>query len=176
MHGMRVFDVESLPTHGGSLRVFVCLVDAPFEQSDRVGQQLNLERRAGFGSIETYRKFARVPVDVKVDVLNFFVEAHRAGKRVAGYGAPAKGNTLLNYCGIGKELLPFTVDRSLQKQGLLLPGSGIPILEPEALIRYRPDYVFVLPWNLRDEIVAQLAPAREWGTHFVTPIPHIEIF
>jgi C-methyltransferase C-terminal domain len=112
-------------------------------------------------------------VRTKCDVLAFFVDARRAGKQVIGYGAPAKGNTLLNYCGIGPELMPFTVDRSPHKQGLYLPGTRIPIRSPEALIEARPDYVFILPWNLRQEIMEQMAIVRSWGGRFVVPIPEV---
>jgi hypothetical protein len=127
-------------------------------------------------NMDTYRAFARQVVDIKAQVLEFFLAARREGKRVAGYGAPAKGNTLLNYCGIGPEFLPFTVDRSPHKQGMLLPGSRIPVLHPDAIAEAKPDYVFILPWNLRDEIAGQMAVVREWGGRFVVPIPSIEIF
>ena len=109
-------------------------------------------------------------------MLAFFVEAARRGQTVVGYGAPAKGNTLLNYCGIGPELMPFTVDRSPHKQGLYLPGTRIPIRAPEALLASRPDYVFILPWNLRDEITQQMSAVREWGGRFVVPIPELSVF
>ncbi len=115
-------------------------------------------------------------VRTKCDVLAFFVEAARRGQTVVGYGAPAKGNTLLNYCGIGPELMPFTVDRSPHKQGLYLPGTRIPVRAPEALLASRPEYVFILPWNLRDEITQQMSAVREWGGRFVVPIPELSVF
>jgi hypothetical protein len=134
------------------------------------------ERAAGLHLLETYRAFASRVIDSKCALLEFLIGARRRGERVVGYGAPAKGNTLLNYCGIGPELLPFTVDRSPHKQGLLLPGSRIPIRPPEAIGQTRPDYVLILPWNLREEITAQLAEVREWGGRFVVPIPDVTIF
>jgi hypothetical protein len=114
-------------------------------------------------------------IDVKCDVLEFLISARREGKTVVGYGAPAKGNTLLNYCGVGPELMRFTVDRSPHKQGRYLPGSQIPIFAPEHILTARPDYVFILPWNLRDEIVEQMQAVREWGGRFVVPIPRVEV-
>ena len=175
-HGMRVFDVEELPTHGGSLRVFVCHRDGVHAQAPGVDAQRLRESEFGLNDPAVYRTFARRVVDIKAQVLEFFLAARREGKRVAGYGAPAKGNTLINYCGIGPEFLPFTVDRSPYKQGMLLPGSRIPVLRPEAILEAKPDYVFILPWNLRDEIVEQMAAIRGWGGRFVVPIPAIEIF
>ena len=114
-------------------------------------------------------------IDVKCQVLEFLIGARRAGRLVAGYGAPAKGNTLLNYCGVGPELLAFTVDRSPHKQGRFLPGSQIPILAPEHIFAARPDYVFILPWNLRDEIIDQMRGVRDWGGRFVVPIPNLQV-
>jgi SAM-dependent methyltransferase len=176
-HGLCVFDLEELPTHGGSLRLFV-----RHEESDGpaiaagVGALLERERAAGLDRIETYEAFARRIVAAKVSLLQFFVEAQRAGKTVLGYGAPAKGNTLLNYCGIGPELLPCTVDRSPHKQGLFLPGTHIPVLHPDEIARRRPDYLLILPWNLEREIVEQMQEIRAWGGKFVTPIPEARIF
>ena len=121
------------------------------------------------------RRFAAAVIEVKCQVLEFLIAARRAGRLVAGYGAPAKGNTLLNYCGIGPELLAFTVDRSPHKQGRFLPGSRIPILPPERIFAARPDYVFILPWNLQDEIIDQMHDVRDWGGRFVVPIPHVQV-
>lgn len=174
-HGLRVFDVEALDTHGGSLRVYACHQASGHATAPQVEVQLQTERYAGLKQIATYRAFARSIVDVKVDLLSFFVDAHRAGKRVVGYGAPAKANTLLNYCGIGPELLEFTVDRSPHKQGRLMPGSRIPIMAPDKIYEVRPDYVLILPWNLQSEIVQSMAAIREWGGRFVVPIPKVEI-
>ena len=141
-----------------------------------VGRVRAAERAAGLEGMEAYRRFAGRAVEIKRALLDFLIGAHRAGKKVVGYGAPAKGNTLLNYCGVGKELLPFTVDRSTHKQGLLLPGSRIPIRAPEAIAEEKPDFVLILPWNLRDEIAAQMAFIRDWGGRFVVPIPGVEVF
>ncbi|MBV8166286.1 MAG: class I SAM-dependent methyltransferase [Alphaproteobacteria bacterium] len=175
-HGLRVFDVEALPTHGGSLRLFAThaeRTDAP--EAPAVAALLRRETAAGLDKLETYTAFAKQIVETKLSVLSFFIEAKRAGKLVLGYGAPAKGNTLLNYCGVGPELLPCTVDRSPHKQGLHLPGTHIPVLAVEEIARRRPDYLFILPWNLEREIVEQMAEIRSWGGKFVTPIPRIKV-
>ena len=173
---MRIVDVEELWTHGGSLRVYVRHADVAGPPSEAVADVMSRERAAGLDGLAGYRRFASQVVRTKCDVLAFFVEAARRGETVVGYGAPAKGNTLLNYCGIGPELMPFTVDRSPHKQGLYLPGSRIPIRAPEALLASRPDYVFILPWNLRDEITQQMSAVREWGGRFVVPIPELSVF
>jgi 2-polyprenyl-3-methyl-5-hydroxy-6-metoxy-1,4-benzoquinol methylase len=176
-HGLTVFDLEELPTHGGSLRLFVRHdEDAAKAMTPAVAAMRALEREAGLDRAEGYRGFAGQVVETKAALLEFLLQARREGKRVVGYGAPAKGNTLLNYCGIGPELLAFTVDRSPHKQGLLLPGTRIPIRAPEAILEARPDYVLILPWNLREEVAAQMAAIREWGGRFVLPIPQVEIF
>jgi SAM-dependent methyltransferase len=176
-HGLVVFDVEELPTHGGSLRLFVRhAADATKPVTAAVEALRVLERTAGLDGPEAYRGFAAGVVETKCALLEFLVQARRAGQRVVGYGAPAKGNTLLNYCGIGPELMPFTVDRSPHKQGLLLPGTRIPIRPPEAIAAEKPDYVLILPWNLKDEIAAQMAGIRAWGGRFVVPIPTVQVF
>ncbi|MBI2311645.1 MAG: class I SAM-dependent methyltransferase [Betaproteobacteria bacterium] len=176
-HGLKIFDVEELPTHGGSLRVFAAHADdAGRRPEPRVGELRQRELQAGLSSIAAYRGFAGDVVRTKCEVMEFFVQAKRAGRKVIGYGAPAKGNTLLNYCGIGRELMEFTVDRSPHKQGLHLPGTHIPIRPPEALLAATPDYVFILPWNLKDEIMEQMAEVRSWGARFVVPIPRIQEF
>jgi SAM-dependent methyltransferase len=176
-HGLAVFDVEELPTHGGSLRLHVRHAgDASKPVTLAVGRVRAAERAVGLEGMEAYRRFAGRAVETKRALLDFLIGAHRAGKKVVGYGAPAKGNTLLNYCGVGKELLPFTVDRSTHKQGLLLPGSRIPVRAPEAIAEEKPDFVLILPWNLRDEIAAQMASIRDWGGRFVVPIPGVEVF
>ncbi len=144
--------------------------------ADGVEAQRRREREFGLRDPTTYRSFAHKLVEIKAQVLEFFLTARRQGKRIAGYGAPAKGNTLLNYCGIGPEFLPFTVDRSPYKQGMLLPGSRIPVLHPDAIFEAKPDYILILPWNLRDEIAAQMAAVRGWGGRFVVPIPAVDIF
>jgi SAM-dependent methyltransferase len=175
-HGLRVFDVEELPTHGGSLRVYACHAGASHIATPGVEAQRRREHGFGMADMDTYRAFSRQVVDIKAQVLEFFLAARREGKRVAGYGAPAKGNTLLNYCGVGPEFMSFTVDRSPHKQGMLLPGSRIPVLHPDAIGEAKPDYVFILPWNLREEIAGQMAAVRQWGGRFVVPIPALEIF
>ncbi len=175
--GLAVFDVEELWTHGGSLRVYgKHREDTTKRESDRVGQIRAAEEAAGLAQVDTYTRFAEQVKDVKCDLLEFLVRARREGKRVAGYGAPAKGNTLLNYCGIGPELIAYTVDRSPHKQNTLLPGSRIPVYSTERILTDKPDYVLILPWNLREEIAAQMASIRDWGGRFVVPIPSIEVF
>ena len=173
---MRIVDVEELWTHGGSLRVYVRHATASASPTEAVAEVLARERAAGLDRADGYRSFASQVVRTKCDVLQFFVAAARQGQTVVGYGAPAKGNTLLNYCGIGPELMPFTVDRSPHKQGLYLPGTRIPIRTPDALLAARPEYVFILPWNLRDEITQQMSAVREWGGRFVVPIPELRVF
>jgi 2-polyprenyl-3-methyl-5-hydroxy-6-metoxy-1,4-benzoquinol methylase len=174
-HGLRIFDVQLLPTHGGSLRVFACPSTATFETSEHVSNLLARERVAGLERIETYAQFAKQVIKTKIDVLSFLITAKSEGKIVAGYGAPAKGNTLLNYCGIGPELLAYTVDRSPHKIGRYLPGVRIPIFAPSHIAEKKPDYVLILPWNLKDEIMGTMAHIRTWGGRFVTCIPEIRI-
>ncbi|HTP60638.1 MAG TPA: class I SAM-dependent methyltransferase [Burkholderiales bacterium] len=174
-HGLDVFDVDRLATHGGSLRVYACHAGTrPVEAA--VGRVLADESAAGLDRIETYRAFAAMPPRAKQAVRDFLQRAKREGKRVAGYGAPAKGNTLLNYCGVDASLIEFTVDRNPHKQDRLLPGSRIPVRAPDALRAAKPDYVFILPWNLRDEISSQIAYIRDWGGKFVVPIPRLTVF
>jgi SAM-dependent methyltransferase len=175
-HGLAVFDVEELPTHGGSLRVFAAHAgsrrDAP---GPRVASLLERERTGGYADLSGYLDFERRVQTVKGDLLEFLIAARRDGRSVAGYGAPGKGNTLLNYCGIGPDLLPYTVDRNPYKHGRVTPGTHSPIHSPERIAEDRPDFVLILPWNLRDEIIGQLAYIREWGGRFVVPIPALEI-
>ena len=176
-HDLEVFDVEELTTHGGSLRIFgKHIADSTKIVSERVLALRRLESEEGLNRLETYRAFSARVCAIKCDLLEFLISCRRQGKSVAGYGAPAKGNTLLNYCGIGSELLAYTVDRSPHKQGRLLPGSRIPIYGPEKILETRPDYVLILPWNLREEIAAQMAEIRSWGGQFVTPIPDLQVF
>lgn len=170
-HRLVVTDVEELATHGGSLRVYAQHEGASI--SDNVAALL--AREARLEDVETYRGFSTEVERCKAALLAFLNDARADGKRVAAYGAPAKGNTLLNSCGITTELIAFTVDRNPHKQGLLLPGSHIPIHAPSHLGTMKPDYILILPWNLRDEITAQLAHAREWGARFVVPIPSVEV-
>ena len=171
-HGLRVFDVEQLLTHGGSLRVLACPTScAAHEGSERVARVLELEHAAGLRHVATYEAFSKQVDETKRKLLEFLIREKRAGKKIVGYGAPAKGNTLLNYCGIRSDFLDFTVDRNTLKQGKLLPGTRIAVKPPEALAAARPDFVLILPWNLEREIVTQLAFIREWGGRFVIPIP-----
>ncbi|HET7882098.1 MAG TPA: class I SAM-dependent methyltransferase [Acetobacteraceae bacterium] len=176
-HGLAVFDVDELPTHGGSLRIYACHSgNVGLNPTAAVDSLRSAERAAALDSLETYRRFSQRVVDTKCALLDFLIGARRHGKRVVAYGAAAKGNTLLNYCGIGPDLLSFCVDRSPHKQQLLLPGSRIPIRAPEDIMESRPDYVLILPWNLRDEIAEQLSAIRDWGGQFVVPIPDLTVF
>ncbi|MDB5399868.1 MAG: SAM-dependent methyltransferase [Rhodopila sp.] len=175
-YGLRLFDVQEVTTHGGSLRIFATQSnDSTHPTTDAVAKVLEDERAAGLGRREAYAAFAEQVIDTKTALLAFCIQARRERKTIAGYGAPAKGNTLLNYCGVGLEFIPFTVDRSPHKQGKLLPGVHIPIRAPEAIFEVKPDYVLILPWNLADEIVAQMAGVRDWGGQFVVPIPTVRI-
>jgi hypothetical protein len=174
-HGLEVFDVEQLTTHGGSLRVYAQISGARQPLSPRVTELAEHERALGFDRVEGHAAFAPRVIETKWRLLEFLIECRRDGKRVAGYGAPGKGNTLLNYCGIRTDLLEFTVDRNPYKQGQYLPGTRIPIRHPEALEQARPDFILILPWNLTEEIVAQLSHAREWGARFVVPIPEVKV-
>lgn len=174
-HGLIVHDVEQLPTHGGSLRVHAGLATAARTVHSRVTSLLADEHRAGLDQLETYGSFAERVKKTKRDLLTFLIGAKNQGKQVVGYGAPAKGNTLLNYCGIRSDLLEYTVDRSPHKQALLLPGTHIPIFAPEKIMATRPAYVLILPWNLREEICSQMAGIRQWGGKFVVPVPTVAI-
>ena len=174
-HGLKVFDVEQLKTHGGSLRVFACHADDPRPIGPRAEALVAAELAAGYGDLDTYLHFAERVEETKRKLLEFLIAARRAGKQVAGYGAPGKGNTLLNYCGIRTDFLDYTVDRNPYKHGKFLPGTHIPIHGPERLAETRPDYILILPWNLKEEIVAQLAYTRQWGAQFVVPIPELTI-
>jgi SAM-dependent methyltransferase len=176
-HGLAVADVEQLDTHGGSLRVHAVHADAGVEEVERVEEVRQLERAAGLhnASAAAYGGLAGTAERVKLQLLEFLLQAKRDGKLVVGYGAPAKGNTLLNYCGVRPDLLPFTVDRNPRKQGCYLPGTRIPVFAPDRIFEEKPDYVLVLPWNIRDEIEEQLAGVREWGGRFVVPIPELAL-
>jgi cephalosporin hydroxylase/SAM-dependent methyltransferase len=174
--GMRVFDVHVRPTHGGSLRVLACRSPCErFERSSAVDRVLAEERDAGLCDGRGYRTLQARADATKAALLSFLLEARKNGRTVAGYGAPAKGNTLLNYCGVGRDLFDFTVDISPHKQGTWLPGTGVPVLHPDALESARPDYVLVLPWNLREEIREQLRPLTDLGTKLVVALPELEV-
>jgi hypothetical protein len=171
-HDLILFDVDEVPTHGGSIRIYARRKeDMTRPVSDRIIELRNRELAAGFDRMETYSTFGEKVKESKRSLLEFLIQAKRSGKRVAGYGAPGKGNTLLNYCGIRTDFLDFTVDRNPYKQGKFLPGTHIPILHPDKIIETKPDYVLILPWNFKDEIVKQMAVIREWGGKFVVPIP-----
>src|ERR1700723_207004 len=173
-HGLRVFDVEELATHGGSLRVYACRSAAQTHHlGANVAKVIADEQRAALGSQNGYESFALQVKQTKWALVEFLLTAGREGKTVAGYGAPGKSATLLNYCGIGKDLIEYTVDRSPHKQGRFLPGSHIPIYHPDRIRETKPDYVVILPWNLKDEIMEQLGYIREWGGRFVVPIPKV---
>ncbi len=171
-HGLVLFDIEELPTHGGSIRMYLRHVqDSSTLVSSAVVELRDRELAAGLDRIEAYANFGQGVVKSKRALLELLIRLRWQGKSVAGYGAPGKGNTLLNYCGIRTDFLDFTVDRNTYKQGRFLPGTHIPIHPVEFLKERRPDYILILPWNLREEIVAQLAYAREWGAKFIVPIP-----
>jgi hypothetical protein len=172
---LRVVDVDELSTHGGSLRVYARPTECAGEPSARVKAVLDAEEYAGLHTLAGHQGFASQVLQIKSDLLSFLLDAARRGRTVAGYGAPGKGNTLLNHCGIRTDLLAYTVDRSLFKQGKFLPGTHIPIYGPERLAETRPDYILVLPWNLKEEISQQLEYVRSWGGRLVFPIPELEI-
>jgi SAM-dependent methyltransferase len=175
-HGLKIFDVQEVATHGGSLRIFVRHMENDgLPVSSRVGEVLRRERDLRLDEVSIYSGFGRRVEAIKRELLRFLIDAADAGKRVAGYGAPAKGNTLLNYCGIRSDLMEYTVDRSPHKQGRFLPGTHIPVHPPDRLRETKPDYVLILPWNLRDEIVPQLRYISEWGGKLVVPIPHVTV-
>ena len=176
-HGLTLFDVEELTTHGGSLRIYARHTEAKsLAKTERVAEMKRRELEAGFDRMETYKNFGEQVKETKRKLLAFLIEAKRNGKSVAGYGAPGKGNTLLNYCGIRTDFIDYTVDRNPYKQGKFLPGTHIPILHPDRIRETRPDYLFILPWNFKDEIMAQMAGIREWGGKFVVPIPEVRVY
>jgi SAM-dependent methyltransferase len=175
-HGITLFDVEELPTHGGSLRIYGrhqgCTL---YPVTDRIAELREREMQAGLTRLETYQSFARQIKATKQSLLSFLNQTRQAGKTIVGYGAPAKGNTLLNYCGIRTDMLTFTVDRNPHKQGHFLPGSHIPIFAPEKIRETKPDYVLILPWNLTEEIASQMNYIHEWGGRLVVPIPEVTV-
>lgn len=176
-HGLRIFDVQEVPTHGGSLRIFACHAeDKAKPVSPNVANVHDREIAKGLTSLETYTEYGEKVAETKRALLEFLIQARREGKRIAAYGAPGKGNTLLNYCGIRQDFVEFVVDRNPFKHGKFLPGTHIPIYPPEKIDEERPDYVLILPWNLKKEITAQLAHIREWGGKFVVPIPTLDVF
>jgi len=175
-HGLTIFDVEELCTHGGSLRIYARHTEEPFPLvTSRATALIDQEKEAGLRDLEYYRDFQDRANQVKYGLLDFLVQQKRYGKTVAAYGAAAKGNTLLNYCGIKSDLIPFVVDVSSYKQGKYLPGSHIPVVKEHLIKDLRPDYILILPWNIKDEIIAQLNYIRRWGGKFVLPVPNVEI-
>ncbi len=176
-HGLVLWDVDELPTHGGSLRIYGRHAENPaLPVTERVTEMLQREQRLGVDDLATYASFGANVEATKRKLLRFLIDARDAGKKVVGYGAPGKGNTLLNYCGIRSDLLEYTVDRSPAKHGYYLPGTHIPVHEPDRIMDTRPDYVLILPWNLKDEISEQMAAIGEWGGKFVVPIPEVTVF
>lgn len=176
-HGLTLFDVEELSTHGGSLRIYARHAeDSSKPVGPRVTELRTREESAGYARMETYLRFAEQVKETKRKLLEFLIDAKRKGKKIVGYGAAAKGNTLLNYCAVRTDFLDYVVDRSPYKQGRFLPGVHIPIYPPEEIKRTRPDYLLILPWNLKDEVIRQNAYIREWGGQFVVPIPQVTIF
>lgn len=176
-HGMKLFDVEEIPTHGGSLRIYACHdQDASKPIGDRARELRSREETIGFGQLNHYCSFGPQVEETKHKLLSFLISARQEGKRIVGYGAPAKGNTLLNYCGVRTDLIDYTVDRSPHKQGYFLPGVHIPIYAPDRIRQTRPDYLLILPWNIREEVMQQMHFIREWGGKFVVPIPEVRVF
>lgn len=176
-NGLRIFDVDELTTHGGSLRIYGCHQgNKNYAVTDKVLQLKKREEAFGITNINMYKSFQKNIEFTKRKALQFLIKAKEEGKTVVGYGAPAKGNTLLNYCGVRQDFIDYTVDRSAHKQGMYLPGVHIPILAPEKIYETKPDYVFILPWNLKEEIEAQMKEIRSWGGKFVVAIPSLEVF
>jgi SAM-dependent methyltransferase len=176
-HDLVLFDVEELPTHGGSLRIYACHQgDHSKPVSHRVLELRDREEAAGFTKLEYYFTFEEQVKETKRKLLSFLIQAKQQGKSIVGYGAPGKGNTLLNYCGIRTDFLAYTVDRNPYKHGKFLPGTHIPIFHPDYIKQTCPDYVLILPWNFKEEIMVQMACVREWGGQFVVPIPEVKVY
>ena len=175
-HGLTLFDVDEISTHGGSLRIYARHTDDPSRPvAPAVDELRSREQRAGLNRLEAYSAFEEQVKETKRKLLGFLIEAKRNRKSIAGYGAPGKGNTLLNYCGIRTDFVDYTVDRNPYKHYKFLPGTHIPIFPPERIQETRPDYVLILPWNLKNEIIEQLAYIRDWGGKFIVPIPEVEV-
>ncbi len=176
-HGLILFDVEEIPTHGGSIRIYGRHEEYPARvMSPAVSQMREQEKKAGINTIAYYERFDENVKETKRKILEFLITAKRKGKSVVGYGAPGKGNTLLNYCGIRTDFIDYTVDRNPVKHGHFLPGTLIPIHDPEMILKTKPDYVFILPWNLKDEIMDVLDYIGDWGGRFVVPIPELKVY
>jgi hypothetical protein len=175
-HGLALFDVEEIPTHGGSIRIYACHAgDNSTPVSARLASLREREIALGLKHMSAYSAFEEQVKATKRNLLEFLIQARRSGKKIAGYGAPGKGNTLLNYCGIRSDFLDFTVDRNPYKHGKFLPGTHIPIFPVEKIDETKPDYVLILPWNFKDEIIKQMARIRSWGGQFVVPIPNVHV-
>jgi hypothetical protein len=174
-HGLRLFSVRELATHGGSLRIYACHADAKRKDDASVRELEEREIAKGYRDLSRYARFSQRVHETKRRLLDFLIEARDAGKTVVGYGAPGKGNTLLNYCGIRRDFLDYTVDRNPWKQGTYTPGTRIPIFAPEKIFETKPDYVLILPWNIADEISDKMSKIREWGGRFVLPIPSVRV-
>ena len=175
-HGLRLFDVQTLPTHGGSIRIYGCHASSnKYPMNSRVAAMKQREAQFGINQLSTYSSFAQQVIQTKRNLLDVLINLKRQGKSIVGYGAPGKGNTLLNYCGIRSDFLDFTVDRNPYKQGKYTPGTHIPIYAPERIKEVKPDYLFLLPWNLRNEIIEQHSYIRTWGGKFIVPIPKVEL-
>jgi hypothetical protein len=176
-HGLELFDVDEVPTHGGSLRIYARHEgDASQPTSDRLRELAVREEAGGLRGLDRYSSFAEQVRETKRRLLEFLIVAKRRGKSIVGYGAPGKGNTLLNYCGVRGDFLEYTVDRNPYKQGRFTPGTHIPICRPDKIAETRPDYLLILPWNLKDEIMEQMAGIRAWGGQFVVPIPDVKVY
>src|ERR1700754_1188157 len=175
LHDLKVFDVEELPTHGGSLRIYLCHRDENIHREERVDALRMAEFKAGLDLVETYTSFGEAVRTTKRNLLSYLIQLKNAGKTICGYGAPGKGNTLLNYCAIGTDFLDFTVDRNPYKHGRFTPGMHVPIKAPEAIDEFRPDYILILPWNLKNEIIHQMRHIGDWGGKFIVPIPNVQI-
>jgi hypothetical protein len=174
-HGLKLIDVEEIPTHGGSLRIYLAHQGSSHVPAQSVADLLDREERLGYRDMAAYTSFAEQVKRTKRKLLSFLIAAKDEGKTICGYGAPGKGNTLLNYCGIGPDFLEFTVDRNPYKHGRFTPGMHIPICPVEAIDTFKPDYVLILPWNLKTEIVQQMRHIRDWGGKFVVPIPEVTV-
>ena len=176
LHGLKIFDVEELPTHGGSLRIYGCHADDDSKATTAAVTELReRETTAGFDDLAIYKGFEDKVERTKRELLKFLISAKEEGKTVVGYGAPAKGNTLLNYCGVRSDLLQYTVDMAPSKQNTLLPGVRIPVHKPDHIMKTKPDYVLILPWNIKDEIMNSMSEVREWGGRFLVPIPEVQL-
>jgi SAM-dependent methyltransferase len=176
-HGLKLFDIQEMPTHGGSLRIFVAHEDDASKRSSEAVQELRRrEEKAEFLTLAPYLAFNERVIETKRRLLSFLIEAKERGKHIVGYGAPAKGNTLLNYCGVRTDFLDYTVDKSPAKQGHLLPGVRIPVHSPDMISKTKPDYVLILPWNIKDEVMHQMDYIRRWGGQFVVPIPEVKVY